>query len=333
MLLRDISILRKFIKVNASLDYEKIEPFISDAESIIESTISTEFYNELDAYLTSLVPTDPPADPEVVADAKKDKIISLLQHSISYLSFDLGFDILNTTFSNQGFHRIESSDGSKKALFQRQEENLRQTFKLQGYNKLEYALSFLETNKTDYPTWIASSAYTLQLSNFINSATEFSRIFNISNNRLVFMKLRNTQNLVEDFDILPLIGRALFDELKTQIKAASLTPLNSVLADFIKKAVAYRCIYRGGYDLSSELSEIGFNQTNFPGVQADNIKAKTFDANILHVLIDRAEKNGRAYMKACESYLRKNSASYPLYTVSSANSVWDLPGTDKIGII
>jgi hypothetical protein len=333
MLLRDITKVKEFIPVNNSLSFGKLHPFVGDAERIIETTIGTEFYTELDEYITSLMPTDPPTVPEVEPSEKQEAIIKLLQDSISYLAFDLGFDIMNTTFSDQGMHRIETADGTKKALFQRQEENLRQAFRQQGYNKLEYALNFLEKNKADYATWTASEAYTMQLSNFINSATEFSRSYNINNNRLVFQKLRSIQTLVEDFDILPLIGRPLFDELKTQIKAANITQLNKVLIEFLKKAIAYRCIYRGGLNLAVELSEIGFGQIMFPGLGNDNIKSLTIDNNILTSIINRAEMNGQAYLKACEGYLKKYAASYPLFVPSSSNSLWDLKGSDKIGII
>jgi len=333
MLLRDITKVKEFIPVNASLSFGKLLPFVADAERVIETTIGTEFYTELDAYITSLVPTDPPADPPVEVDEKQEAIIKLLQDSISYLAFDLGFDIMNTTISDQGMHRIETADGTKKALFQRQEENLRQSFRQQGYNKLEYALNFLEKNKADYATWTASEAYTLQLSNFINSASDFSRAYNINNNRLVFQKLRSVQTLVEDFDILPLIGRPLFDELKTQIKAANITQLNKVLIEFISKAVAYRCIYRGGLNLAVELSDMGFSQIMFPGLGNDNIKAKTIEYDMIKAMMNRAEMNGLAYLKACEGYLKKYSASYPLFVPSASNSLWDLKGSDKIGII
>lgn len=336
MLLRDISIIKEFIPVNASLEYQKLKPFATDAERIIENTIGTEFYSELDNYLDLSGEGDwddpvPPA--EGITAENADKIIALLQDSISYLTFDFGFDVLNTVFSNQGFHRIENEDGSKKSLFQRQEENLRQTFKQQGYNKLEYALAFLETNKDDYVTWADSDAYTMQLCNFINSATEFSKIYNINSNRLVFQKLRSIQNMVEDFDIKPLLGGSLFDEIKTQIAAGTLTNPNNILLGFIKKAVAFRCFFRGGFDLAMEISELGFFQVQYPGGNTDNIKSKTMSAEMINKLTDNAEKNGQAYMRTLESYLQNNAATYPLYTPSEARSIFALSGTDKIGII
>ncbi|MDF1546416.1 MAG: hypothetical protein P1P88_01250, partial [Bacteroidales bacterium] len=216
MILSDIAKVKEFLPVNKTLEFEKLQPFVADAERIVEETISTEFYEEMVSYLANPVPIKP----------YFDKVVLKLQDGISFLAFHLGFDILNTVFSNQGFHRIETEDGSKKALFQRQEENLKRTFKVQGYNKLDLALEYLEKNKAEFSTWTNSDAYTLMKSNFINSTREFSSIYNINNSRLVFQKLRNAQNLAEDFDIIPLIGRDLYDEIKTQIATDNLDEAN-----------------------------------------------------------------------------------------------------------
>ncbi len=260
-----------------------------------------------------------------------------MQEPITYLAFHFGFDILNTVFSNQGFHRIESEESGKKSLFQRQEENLKLGFKHQGYNRLDICLKFLELSKADFPTWTASEAYTLMLRNFVNSTNDFTKIYNINGSRLVFLKLRNHQTIAEDFDILPLIGREFFDELKTQILADSLTAANDKFLSLLEKAVAFRTIYRGGVELLAELNEFGLYQKQIVD-NARNFKTATAaEQDLYESLFGRAKSMGSAYLKTCENFLKANIADYPTYADSSAyddsGSVYDLEGTDKIGII
>lgn len=328
MLLRDITKIKESIPVNATLDYEKLKPFVSDAERIVKETISSVFYDELDAYLENPLPVN----------AYFDNVIKKLQDSISFLAFHLGFDILNTVFSNQGFHRIETEDGSKKALFQRQEENLKKTFKVQGYNKLDLTLEYLESNKAEFGTWVASDAYTLMKSNIINSAREFSYIYNINNSRLAFLKLRSTQTVAEDFDIIPLIGLDLFAEIKTQILADSLSTENQALIPHLKKAVAYRTIFRGGLSLLAELNDFGFLSQEEKYFNTDNFKKESpATLEIAAKVLDDAGQRGASYLRSIESFLKKNLTDYPLYANSNAydetGSVFDLKSTSKIGVI
>ncbi len=328
MLLNTIDRVKEILPVNVSFDFQKLKPFVIDAERIIEETIGTELYTELNTQAN----LEPPE-----ADAVKDTVIRLLQEPITYLGFYFGFDILNTVFSNQGFHRIENEESGKKALFQRQEENLKLGFKHQGYNRLDMCLKHLEKNKNDFATWTGSDSYTLLLRNFINSTDVFTRIYNIGGSRLVFQKLRNYQTIVEDFDILPLIGREFFDELKLQIKEDNLTPENSTFLELLQKVVAFRAIHRGGVELLAELNEYGIYQQKIVD-NTRNFKTQNAAAQDLYeTLFGQAKTYGHSYLKVCENFLKANINDYPTYEDSSAyddsGSVFNLEGTNKIGII
>ncbi len=328
MLIKDIQRVKEILPVNVSFEFQKLKPFVFDAERIVIDTIGEEFYKELDAHFN--------AEP-FTADKPKDDIIKLLQEPITYLAFYICFNILNKVFSTQGFHRIENEESGKKSLFQRQEENLRNTFKLQGYNRLDICLDFLEKNKTDYPTWTDSEAYTLMKRNFINSTEEFSTIYNINKSRLMFLKLRNHQTIAEDFDVLPLIGRPFFDELKEQVVDDNLTPENEKFLQILKKAVAFNTIKRGGVELLAELNEYGLFQTQLQD-NAANFKTKTAaEEDLYNRIIGRANAYAVTYLKSCESFLKENIDNYPTYANSSAyndgKSAFDIEGTDKVVVI
>ncbi len=324
MILNDINKIRKILTASKSLSFDKLEPFIEDTENDLKLVIGLAFYDELDSYTGS--------------DAIILEAINLLQKSIAYTAYFKGFDMLNVVFSNQGVHRIETEDGGKKALFQRQEENLKRNFKVTGYNKLDTALAYLEKNKASFPTWTASDEYTLAKRNFINSTSDFNDIYNINNSRLVFLKLRRYQNLAEDFIALPLIGRAFFDELKTQIKDDTVSSWNMSFLIFLKSAIAHGTIAHGGFNLVYELVDFGIikieDQQNAP-----NFKTQTkINEDDFKTLINRAKETADSYIKICAAYLNENINEFPTYRDSSAydadaNLYSRTNGTDNIVII
>jgi len=325
MLVDTINIIKEYLPVGDTFTYEKIKTFVSGAESELAKVIGKTFYDQLDAH----VPTTPPGI--------TDLLIDKFQDSICYTAYYLGFDIINANFSNQGIHRIEDEAKGKRALFQRQEVELKNTFKRTGYNKLDDALAFLEENKSSFSTWTSSPEYTMNRSHFINTTSDFHSYFNINNSRLVFLKLRPYQTFAEDFDVIAAIGRDYFDELKTQIAADTLTAANITFVNRLKKAVAQLTIYHGGYSLLSDMNEFGLytvehasNTDNF--VKQTQLKELFFDK-----IISAAKINGDAYLNACKKFLKENIADYPTYANSDAydaDATTDRPtGTNKIVII
>lgn len=323
MIVKDIATLEKFLPVGKSLTFDKIQIFISDAEDELQKIIGKAFYDEIEAYAG--------AETTVQGVLKK-----YLQSSISYTAYWLGFEIMNANFSNQGVHRIENENSGKKALFQRQEENLKATFKRTGHNKLDKALEYLEKNKASFPTWTGSPEYTLSRRNFINSTEVFNSIFFINNSRLVFLKLRPWQTKAEDFDVIALIGSAYFDELKTQIAADNLTPVNALFVARIQKAVAHLTIFHGGYNLLLNMTDLGVVKIEDDSVTG-NFRKQT-QTEYYDKILEQAKKTGDSYIKSAAAFLKENITDYPTYANSDAYdediSLYDgINGTEKIVII
>ena len=161
MLVRTIEEIREFLPVNVSLEYARVQPIIYEVENRVINVIGIELYTELDDYLDTPAP----------ANTSYDTAIKLLRSAIAWLLFDVGYDILNTQFSNQGFHRVETEQGGKKPLFQRQEIMLRKSFRETGNNRLDQVLAYLENNSVEFSVWTASSSYTAIRDNYIWTTT------------------------------------------------------------------------------------------------------------------------------------------------------------------
>ncbi len=323
MIVSDKSILELWLPVGKSLTFDKISPFVTEAENELAKVIGETFYNELEA--------NDDTDPIII------RLIEKLQDSISFTAYYLGFDIINASFTNQGIHRIESENDGKKALFQRQEIELKNTFKRRGQNKLDDALLYLEKNKASFATWTASPEYTLLRANFINSTDDFQKHFNINNSRLVFLKIRGYQTLVEDFDVISEIGREYFDELKTEIASDTLTAANSIFLARLQKAVAHLTIYHGGYNLMYDMNEFGLYKVEAATGNDNYMKLTQLQESMFDKIVARAKTNGDSYLKACKSFLKENIADYPTYAASDAYDAdgdnYRPSGTDKFIMI
>ncbi len=88
------------------------------------------------------------------------------------------------------------------------------TLKEQGMRAIEPLLRFLETNASDYPTWEASTAYTVYRSRLMRSADEFNDFVFINKSRQLFRGLSPDINDAENAIKLS-IGTEFYEELLT----------------------------------------------------------------------------------------------------------------------
>lgn len=310
------------LAITKGYSFDKIKPFITRAEYDIKSLIGEAFYDELDSYIN--------AEP-FTEDKTQQAVIDRLQVIIANWAFYYGFNVLNTQFSNTGMHRIENEN--KKPLFQRQEVALKNNFKEAAEQLTDELLEFLEKNATNYSTWTNSEAYTLLKRNYINSTNKFNEIYNIGNSRSLFLKLRSMQNIIEDLQVVPVIGKDLHKAMKTAIKADNLTTEQKNLLPYIQKAVAHYTIAQGGIRIAAEISSRGFYHTELDS-SGDNPTQKSKEkGDLLTRILTEARETGDAYARSLKQFLENNLSDYPLYENSEAYNPdvgsWDTFSTEN----
>lgn len=125
----------------------------------------------------------------------------------------------------------------------------------------------------------------------------------------VDMKLLRSNILeTQDIRILPILGSALYSELKTQVSAGTLTTLNRTLLDtYISPALKYWVLSDGAYFLQYKIMNKGIVTRNSENSQ--NIQVNELD-RLTDFFKDRAE----IYSQRVTNYLLENETSYPLYT-------------------
>lgn len=119
--------------------------------------------------------------------------------------------------------------------------------------------------------------------------------------------ITNSISIAQDLYILPMIGSGIYDELKTQIGASTLTALNTtLLATYIVPALRYWTLY--------ELAEpMTYKFTNKSIVKKKSEGSEPIVFAELMALKDKFLNVAQWYTERLKKYLIQNEASYPLY--------------------
>lgn len=121
--------------------------------------------------------------------------------------------------------------------------------------------------------------------------------------------ITNCISIAQDLHILPYIGTGLYDELRTQIGAGTLTALNTtLLSTYIVPAMRFWTLY--------ELVEpMNWKLTNKAIMEKSSENSKPISPDkMFNSLKSKWENIAQWYTERLKKYLLENQASYPLFT-------------------
>lgn len=111
----------------------------------------------------------------------------------------------------------------------------------------------------------------------------------------------------QDIRILPILGTALYEELKTQIDGGSLTSENTTLLDtYISPALKYWVLHDGAYILQYKIMNKGI-------VERSSENATNIPQNELLSLMAFFKDRAEWYSERITKFLLENDTTYPLY--------------------
>lgn len=113
-------------------------------------------------------------------------------------------------------------------------------------------------------------------------------------------------SVAEEIWIIPIIGRALYDELIEQVSKNEITPENSTLLVKIYQLEAIAVLYEALPFVKSHISEVGI--TNGKSENSESISSTDF-ANLKNHLLTQIE----VLKRVLKQFLETNKECYPLY--------------------
>lgn len=129
-----------------------------------------------------------------------------------------------------------------------------------------------------------------------------------------YEEIRPFISVTEEIWIIPIIGKALYNELIEQVSKNEITPENSTLLVKIYQLEAIAVLYEALPFIKSHISEVGI--TNGKSDNSDSISSIDF-ANLKNHLLTQIE----VLKKMLKKFLEDNKECYPLYVSNDCSNV------------
>lgn len=240
---KDIQQLRDYITVDISSTLDTIAPYLKQAEKFVREITGDELFDLLIPYVENQEP----------GDARLDKLLPYCRLALANFGYMLAIDKLNVNVGQTGI-TVTVSNNLEPAS-QWRVDAFKQNLESTGYSALEGLIKFLEENRTDFPEWVSSDAYSYQKKFFVNNASEFKQYTEINISRLDFLKLKKFIKLAE-IEIQGILCNDLFYEIKQEFKDESISANNQKLLEWILPAVCYSALNK------QEENELYRNEAN-----------------------------------------------------------------------
>lgn len=293
-MIKDIETLKKYVKVNTSLPFEVISPFIN----YTYSTILKEYLgSELLARLKD--ETNDTTEP----------LNELIDACVAPFSLMFGVSELSVRMSDSGF-TVDSKPDNYVPASDKKIEVLRNDLRQRGYSLLAKVIEFLEKEIDTFSEWKTSYYYQRQNKNFIRSARQFQDIgsVNINYDIFVFDSLLPTMTLIEERFICERMGDELFERLREKADIVE-TLEEKLLVRYVCRFVALKTaeIY------TSEDSKQNRQKPN-PAEYSPIIRPLFLHSNDLNFYAEQAG----FYWEKINDNLNKNADKYGIVSQSSA---------------
>lgn len=235
-----------------------------------------------------------------------------LKAPLAQISAYLAVPDLDVNLSTNGFtvHKDESSaPASQKRVEQFRLSQLRKA--MSGFDRL---LAWLEAEKATYTDWAAGEGYTELKQGFVNTTAEFNAVVDIANSRHLFMRLRPYRRKVEQYELKSYLGADLYDEIKSEIAAGSISADNQALLPFIREAVSNRAIAKGMLPLNLQIDERGHLVQGIQESHTMKMQAHAKDAHI-DTMVKQYNAEADAFFEKIRNYLNANASAtkYAVY--------------------
>lgn len=303
--------LRKYVSANVSFDIDQMEPQIA--------LIANKFVRDVlgPATFDALVEAFNAEEEEAGMSEEQLALLPYCQKIIANLACLAHMPIGGVYFSNMGISVPQSTDAAPASQWRIRD--IKNSFAFDGFNAIEELLEYLWENGEDFVDWQESEAEARHREFFILTSKEFSKYFWIEESYQLYRMLKPTMRMVERFYVKSVIGKELFDEIKSQILAYDVSEENQYLLDnYIIPAVANLTFTVGAPRLQIDISEFGISQNTIEGSKGESALSKKPAArDLVDQNKELADITGENILGGLAEYLYENAASYPLYQASA----------------
>jgi hypothetical protein len=314
LLVKNIDDLRKYVSnLNSTFQFSFVEGALADIQSgYLSQIFGSAFIASLTARYNATTPSPALTDQEKA-------LINHIGTANAYLAIGKALPTLLVQLGNSGLYQTESNNS--KPLYQWQKIEYENSILESGYSPIETGLQYLWDNRThpQFAQWKDSPEEAKSVQYFLSTASDFNERFPIANSRRTYEALKPFIREAQQFEIKPLIGAPMYDELVSKIKAFDLGDKYPLLLPYIKDALAQISIARSIGRLTVKADSEGYRVVSVMGSGGDSVKNKTTATmEQLDMLKREAMNSAGKYCNALLNFLNSNIADFPLFTQSDA---------------
>jgi len=309
-LITTIAELKEHVAIDFVKNFDVIAYTVEDRETWLRDTYLGE------ALFDELVALASGSSSSSGSDADKwAELLYYAQRAITNFAFMDYIPEGQLNISEKGI-RIATNEEMKTA-FEWQIKQLGAKYKKSGYDAIENMIVLLSSNLSLFTSWAGTDQHANLMAEFIFSAKDFNKYYNISENRIVFRELIPAIKKAEEFYIKPSIGTTYYDALKASVKSDELSTDDRVIVNLIKPAVAHLAIHIAMSEYGSAVKDMIVDY----GKSSASVSNRN---QMIQTMLESAENWGNRYLQKMIDYLDNNAsetkyAAYYAYSQESSS--------------
>lgn len=250
-------------------------------------------------------------------EPEQELLLPYCQKIIANLGYLAHLPLGNAYFTAYGIQAAQTKE--TQVASQWRLRDIKNSFAYDGFNAIEELLEFLWKSPEDtYPDWELSENRERHRSFFIISAKQFNEDFWIDDAYQLYRMFKPAMKKVETYYIKPVLGAALFNEIKQQIKDDNVSEDNEfLLTEFIRPAVADITFFEAAPRLRIDISDFGLSQRRTSDRQTEDVR-EPLNNDSYKDGVNSSERNGQMIIGDLREYLFANHTEYPLYEASTS---------------
>jgi hypothetical protein len=296
----DTSELRNYISVTEGFEFKELIPYLEPAAIThlrndlgIGAALFDEILNEYNNGYESL------------SDIKKN-LIHHIRYVVTKFAVHNYVPIGITIIGADGISNINKDN--RQPIRKWQKDELQQQLITEGFEAVERLLQFLEANKTSFPSWTASNAYTISKNQFVNSVDEFTQKYSLVRSRRTFLFLMPIIKRVDEIQLKEVLGETLYTTIKSEILSGTVSPDNKILLNFIQSALVNLVMHIAFDQLTISINDHGIQIFSQASNTENSLESNSISEIHLQRLKTEAETTANLYLQKITKILNPNTS-------------------------
>lgn len=314
--------VQAYLPVQMTSDINVVAPFINNAErSYLKSVVGTEQFK-------ALVQAYESAGKNVaeIADDEVREAVELAQKIVTTIGYFKAIPILAVKIGTSGIQVFSNTD--TKQAFNWQVEDLKEALIDLGYGAIEDLLLLLDSNPDKFEEYINSPEYISTEEFLIESATDFTRYFNINNSRYIFSNISYLMRRIEDQVVKKIFGSEFFNLLKVDnLEGKQLVLANEYIKPGIALLTAAKAIVERVITFDNGVARINL-VANYEAAKNSIVASRdqVKDAN------EQLVTDGNKFLQDGIQFTLDNLADFPDYVAPVSRSNYNVTNNPDGGV-